>query len=87
MIKFTQPAGTIRRLLKDVTVTIGEVVNIDSHPSGSKFNGPTVVVGAFTNPIFGLGLDHIPTGAFVKAVSLADPAHRVVTIQIAATIS
>ena len=86
-------AGTVRRLLEGVTVTLGEIREISLHPSGVRFDGPAVVVGAFTNPVFGLGLrdttgrrfDNPPLGAFVKLVSLSDPSRRVVTCMIAAT--
>lgn len=83
-------AGTERRLLENLTVTIGEVREVRHHPSGTRFNGPAVVVSAWTSPIFGLGVRRngerfIPTGVFVRLVSLSDPNGREVVDMIAAT--
>lgn len=84
MTTTTFEAGTERHLLDGLTITLGEVREIRLHPSGTRFDGPAVVVAAWTNTVFGLsdsrGRRVGPvTGAFVRLVSLSDPARREVT--------
>lgn len=69
MSNMTFAAGTTVRLTSDITVTIGEVVTITSHPSGPAFDGPGVVVSASVNA---------QGFAVVRAVSLSDPTERIV---------
>jgi len=76
-----------RPLLRNLTVTLGDTVEITMHPSGRRFDGPARIVRAWINPVHGLGLGFIPLGAFVKAVALNDPTGREVTVQLASTIN
>ena len=75
------------KLLTNLSVEIGGSIDISLHPSGSRFDGPATITRAWINPVYGLGLDFIPLGAFVSAVSDSDPARREGTIQLAATTS
>jgi len=69
---FTKPAGTVFRLTSSVSATVGEVVEITLHPSGTQFDGPAVIVSA-----------HLSNGTpFAKAVSISDPTCRVVLVRL-----
>tara|TARA_R110000796_G_scaffold41522_1_gene102721 strand:- start:475 stop:726 length:252 start_codon:yes stop_codon:yes gene_type:complete len=75
-----------RPLLRNLTVEIGDTVEITMHPSGRRFDGPATITRAWINPIHGLGLGFIPLGAFVSAIAVGDSTRREVTVQLAATI-
>jgi hypothetical protein len=68
-IKMDFPAGTTRRLTDDITITIGSITDITAHPSGTRFDGPAVIVAAFINS-FGI--------PFIDVVSITDPGRRIV---------
>jgi len=69
MKNLTFDAGKIVRLTADVHVTIGQLVEIDLHPSGTQFDGLAVVVSAFRSN----------DNNIVQVVSLTDPTQRKVT--------
>lgn len=63
---FRQPAGTRCDLGDGIVVSIGEVTTIDLHPSGTRFDGPAIIVSAY-----------ISNGnKIARAISLADPTFR-----------
>jgi hypothetical protein len=63
------PAGTTANLTDTVSVVIGSITTVDSHPSGAPFDGPAVIVSAYINA-FGIPI--------VGVVSLADATARVI---------
>ena len=66
---YSHPAGTVRRLTKDIEVTIGAVNSYPLHPSGKAYGDLVVIVSAHLGT-----LGH----PLVKIVSLTDPTFRVV---------
>lgn len=63
-------AGTVSKLTPDVHVTLGKVVEVALHPSGSAYDGPAVIVSAY-----------ISNGNnMIKVISPKDPTHRQVAL-------
>ncbi len=63
-------AGQKVKLTNDLTVTIGKMVDIDHHPSGSRFNKSCIVVKAYRSN----GKN------FAQVVSILDDALRSVLV-------
>lgn len=57
------------RLTATLSIEVGSIVDIEAHPSGSKYDGPARIVSAF------LGTLGRP---MISVVSLADPTGRIV---------
>ena len=73
-MSITYEAGKVVRLTADISVTIGALVTMTSHPSGTQFDGPAVIVAAYLSSTPGTGAER----ATVELVSLKDTTQRVV---------